>query len=175
MAAERPAPAPEAPYPVARPKAPTPETFSGNRNKLRGWLASLTVYYRTVGWNEGHDEDKIAYTCSLLRGDAGIWLIPYAEELVQPGWNTWEEFKTELKQQFGAVDPQGEARIKLRETEQGTTSMTEYWNEFRLIATEANLDEFTLGEWLITGMKRSLQEEWASDSAAFTTTTNLAE
>src|SRR5713101_7410284 len=103
MAAERPAPAPEAPYPVARPKAPTLETFNGSRNKLRGWLASLTVYYRTVGWNEGHDKDKIAYTCSLLR-DAGVWLIPYAEELAQPGSNAWEEVKTELKQLFGAVD-----------------------------------------------------------------------
>src|SRR5438270_13990869 len=100
-------------------------------------------------WNDGHDEDKIASTCSLLRGDAGVWLIPYTEELVQPGWNTREELKGELKEQFGAVDPRAEASIKLRETEQEDRSMTEYGNEFRLIGTEAARDEFTLDEGLI--------------------------
>jgi hypothetical protein len=168
--------APEVPPPrpaTERPKVKTPETFEGDRSKLRGWIAQLNIFYRAVGWTDGHDADKIAYASSLLRKDAGIWIIPYVENL-QPGWNTWGDFITELRTQFGAVDPRGEARIKLKELKQATRSMTEFWNEFRLIATEAQLDETTMGEWLLSGMKTSLQEAWGNDAADFTTTANLA-
>jgi len=33
-----------------KPKAKEPEVYRGERHKLRGWLAQLIVYYRTVGW-----------------------------------------------------------------------------------------------------------------------------
>ena len=54
-----------------KPKAKEAEEYRGERHKLRGWLAQLIVYYRTVGWQSGHDEDKILYATSLLRADAG--------------------------------------------------------------------------------------------------------
>jgi len=59
-----------------RPKAKEPEVYRGERHKLRGWLAQLIVYYRTVGWQNGHDEEKILYATSLLRDDAGTWITP---------------------------------------------------------------------------------------------------
>jgi len=62
------------------PKAKDPEVHRGERHKLRGWLAQLMVYYRTVGWQNGHDEEKILYATSLLRDDAGTWITPYTEE-----------------------------------------------------------------------------------------------
>jgi len=40
-----------------KPKATEPEVYRGERYKLRGWLAQLIVYYRTVGWHNGHDEE----------------------------------------------------------------------------------------------------------------------
>jgi len=54
-----------------KPKAKEPEVYQGVRHKLRGWLAQLIVYYRTVGWQTGHDEQNILYATSLLRDDAG--------------------------------------------------------------------------------------------------------
>ena len=65
---------------TTKPKAKEPEVYRGERHKVRGWMAQLIVYYRTVGWQNGHDEEKILYATSLLRDDAGTWITPYAEE-----------------------------------------------------------------------------------------------
>ena len=59
-----------------RPKAKEPEVYRGERHKLRGWLAQLVVYYKTVGWQDDHEEEKILYATSLLRDDAGTWITP---------------------------------------------------------------------------------------------------
>ena len=37
--------------------------------------------------------------------------------------------------QFGVIDAKGEARMTLKNMKQGRRSMTEYWNEFRLVAS----------------------------------------
>jgi len=108
-----------------KPKAKEPEVYRGERHKLRGWLAQLIVYYRTVGWQSGHDEDKILYATSLLRDDGGTWITPYAEERITPTWDNWAGFKAELQRQFGVIDAKGEARIRLKSLRQGKRSVTE--------------------------------------------------
>jgi len=52
-------------------------------------LAQLIVYYRTVGWQNGHDEEKILYATSLLKEDAGSWITLYAEGRITQTWDTW--------------------------------------------------------------------------------------
>ena len=99
---------------TGKPKAKEPEVYRGERDKLRGWLAQLIVYYRTVGWQNCYDEEKILYSTSLLRDDAGNWITPYAEERITPTWDNWARFKTELRRQFGVINAKGEARIKLK-------------------------------------------------------------
>jgi len=87
-----------------KPKAKEPEVYRGEQHKLRGWLAKLIVYYRTVGLQNGHDEEKILYATSLLRDDAGTWITPCAEERITPAWETWTGFKAELQRQLGVID-----------------------------------------------------------------------
>jgi len=70
-----------------KPKAKEPEVYRGERHKLPGCLAQLIVYYRTVGWQNGHYEEKTLYATSLLRDDAGTWITPYAEEIITPTWD----------------------------------------------------------------------------------------
>jgi len=97
-----------------RPNAKEPEVYRGERHKLQGWLAQLIMYYRRVGCQNGHDEEKILYATSLLREDAGTWITPYAEERIPPAWDNWAGFKPELQRQFGVIDAKGEARIRLK-------------------------------------------------------------
>src|ERR1700712_2379858 len=158
-----------------KPKAKEPEVYWGERHKLRGWLAQLVVYYKTVGWQDGHDEEKILYATSLLRDDAGTWITPYAEERITPTWNTSAGFKEELQSQFGVIDAKGEARIKLKNMKQGKRSVTEYWNEFRLVASEAELDDSTGGELLLGGMSTELQNAWGASSDEYESTEFLAQ
>jgi len=102
-----------------KPKAKEPEVYRGERHKLRGWLAQLIVYYTTVGWQTGHDEEKILYATSFLRDDAGPWITPYPEERITPTWDNWAIFKAELQRQFGVIDAKGETRIRLKNMKQG--------------------------------------------------------
>ena len=125
------------------------------------------MYYRTVGWQNGHAEDKILYATSLLRDDAGTWITPYGEERITPTWDTWEGFKAELQRQFGVIDAKGEARISLKNMKQGKRPVTEYGNEFRLVASEAELDDSTGGELLLGGMIIELQNTWGASSEEY--------
>jgi len=42
--------------------------------------------------------------------------------------------------------------MREKKMKQGKRSVTEYWNEFRLVASEAELDDSTGGELLLGGM-----------------------
>lgn len=157
-----------------RPKIKEPDVFRGERSKLREWLAQMKVYFRLVGWADGHDAEKIVYTTSLLRGSAGTWMTPYIEDLKQPSWTTWPQFAEELQNQFGIIDKKGEARNKLKNIIQGKRTMTEYWSEFRLVSSEAELDDATEGEWLLAGMNPTLQNAWGMDSNTYEDVDTLA-
>jgi len=73
----------------------------------------------------------------------------------------------ELQRQFGVIDAKGEARIKLKNMKQGKRSVTEYWNEFRLVAREAELDDSTGGELLLGGMITEVQNAWGASSEEY--------
>jgi len=147
-----------------KPEVKESEVYRGEQHQLRGWLAQLIVYYRTVGWQNGHDEEKILYATSLLRDDARTWITQYAEERITPTWDNWAGFKAELQRQFGDIDAKGEARIRQKSMRQGKPSVTEYWDEFRLVASEAELDDSTGGELLLGGMIAELQNASGASS-----------
>jgi len=147
-----------------KPKAKKQEVYQGGRQKLRGWLVQLIVYYRTLGWQNGHVEEKILYGTSLLRDDAGTWITPDAEERITPTWDNWAGFEAELQRQFGVIDTKGEAGFRIKNMKQGKRSVREYWNEFRLVAREAELDNSTGGELLLGGMITELQNTWGACS-----------
>jgi len=88
------------------------------------------------------------------------WYTPYAEKVQAKSWTTWEEYQNELKRQFGPVNARDEARAKIRKLKQGQSSMTDYWNDFRLIVSTAQMDGATMSEFLIAGMKKELQQAW---------------
>jgi len=150
-----------------KPQAKELEVHQGEQHRLQGWLAQLIVYYRMVGWQNGYDEEKILYATSLLRDDAGTWITAYAEETITPTWDNWAEFKAELQRQFGVIDAKGEARIRLKNMKQGKRSVTEYWNEFSLLASEAELDDSTGGELLRGGMITELLNTWRASSEEY--------
>jgi len=50
---------------------------------------------------------------------------------------------------------------------QGKRSVTEYWNEWRLVASEAELDNSTGGELLLGGIIAQLQNAWGASSEEY--------
>jgi len=65
------------------------------------------------------------------------------------------------------IDAKGEARIRLKNMKQGKRSVTEYWNEFRLVASEGESEDSTGGELLLGGMITELQNAWRSSSEEY--------
>lgn len=100
--------------------------------------------------------------------------MPYTEELMPSKWENWARFAKELTSQFGITDAKYEARITLKNVKQGMRSISEYWNEFRLMATKTELDYSTAGEWLIGGMNSELQNAWGASSDIYTNILALA-
>ena len=120
-----------------------------------------------------HDE-KMLYAISLLRDEVGKWITPYTEELIPSTWENWAGFALELRSQFEVIDAKEEARITLKNMKQGRRSKTEYWNEFKLVASETVLDDSTAGEWLLGGMTSEMQNAWGVSSDKYSNITALA-
>jgi len=64
-------------------------------------------------------------------------ITPYAEERITPTWDNGAGFKAELQRHFGVIDRKGEERMRLKNMKQGKQLVTEYWNEFYLVASAA--------------------------------------
>jgi len=50
---------------------------------------------------------------------------------------------------------------------QGKRLVTEYWNEFRLVASQAELDDSSGGKLLLGGMIAELQNAWEASSEEY--------
>jgi len=148
-----------------KPQIREPSTFHGKRDQLRGWLAQLSVYFKAVGWEFDYNNDKIVSALSLLRGDALKWATAYIERRQDVTWCSWDDFKNELQGQFGEIDKQGRARAKLMKMAQGSKEAIEYWNEYRLIASQTGMDDATLTFHLMKGFKTELQDPWGMDGS----------
>jgi len=72
-------------------------------------------------------------------------------------WKNWAGFKAEIQRQFGVIEVKGEARIRPKKMKPGKQLVTEYWNEFRLVARAAELDYSTRGELLLDGINTELE------------------
>ena len=121
------------------------------------------------------DGDKIAYTKSLLRDAAAKWITPYAEKSRQETWTTWDGFVDALKRQFADVDAENTSRTRIESMTQGVKTFTDYWNEFRLMATEANYDDKTMQRLLLKGSNRVMLDAWAQDNRQVVDIDDLAQ
>jgi len=148
-----------------KPKIKEPSVFHRERDQLRGWLAQLSIYFTGVGWEFDYNNEKIVYALSLLRGDALKWATPYIERRQDVTWSCWDDFQNELLGQFGEIDEQGAVRAKLMRMTQGSKGATEYWNEYRLIASQTGMDDATLTYHLMRGFKAELQDTWGMDGS----------
>ena len=80
-----------------------------------------------------------------------------------------------LKRQFADVDAENTARTKIESMTQGVKTFTDYWNEFRLTATEANYDDKTMQRLLFRGSNRVILDAWAQDNRQVVDIDDLAQ
>ena len=156
-----------------RPKVKPPPGFGGDRSQLRTWLVQCNMYFGATRVTS--DGDKIAYTKYLLRDAAAKWITPYAKGSRQETRTTWDGFVDPLKRQFADVDAETTARTKIESMTQGVKIFTDYWNEFRLMATEANYDDKTMQRLPLRGSNRVILDAWAQDNRHVVDVDDLAQ
>ena len=72
-------------------------------------------------------------------------------------WGTLQEFWTALRESFATADAAGDARAQLRRLRQGKTSVDDYVNQFRILATKAGItDEAVLIDYFVEGLNRGI-------------------
>ncbi len=140
-----------------------------------GFLVQLEIYFNNQPEMFQEDKARMGFAISLLRDAAEKWITPYIERKVETPWGNWPEFKEALKKMFGDIGAKEAAQNKLEKLRQGSRTMTDYWNEFRLLATDAEFEDGTNKRLLLKGMTSKLQEYWAQQEREFTSTEELAE
>ena len=80
-----------------------------------------------------------------------------------------------LNGQFADVDAENTARTRIESMTQGVKTFTDYWNEFRLTATEVNYDDKTMQRLLLRGSNRVILDAWAQDNRQVVDVDNLAQ
>ena len=156
-----------------RPKVKPRPGFGGDRSQLRTWLVQCNMYFGATRGTS--DADKIAYTKSLLRHAAAKWITPYAEGSPQETWTRWDGFVNALNRQFADVDAENTARIRIESRTLGVKTFTDYWNEFRRTATEANYVDKTIQRLLLRGSNRVILDAWAQDNRQVVEVDDLAQ
>ena len=121
------------------------------------------------------DRAKIAYTKSLLRDAAAKWTTPYTEGSQQGSWTTWNEFVHALKRQFTDVDAENTARTRIESMTQRVKILTDYLNQFRLIAMEANYHDKTMQRLPLRESNRVILDAWAQENRQVVVVDDLAQ
>jgi len=86
--------------------------------------------------------------------------VPYVEGRLKENSETSGQLVETLKLHFGDVDAKETARNKITGITQSGRTMTEYANNFRIMAAESEYDEGTLTRLLQGGMSKTLQDAW---------------
>ena len=113
-------------------KMKLPDTYEGDRTALQDWLDQIALYQ--FGNMQGAPESrKIAFTLSLLRGNALKWARPILAGLNGPAplVRTHEALVTQLTAAFSEVDAPAIAGDKLLGLKQGSGSVADYAAKFR--------------------------------------------
>jgi hypothetical protein len=116
-------------------KLQLPDRYDGTRNALiiQGWIFQIEKYIDFYGLDPAN---HLKLVQTLLRGEAAIWWLAHEKEVTAGRMErieTWERFKTALKDEFEPKEFQYELRSQLNRLYQNKKTVAEYATAFRKI------------------------------------------
>ncbi|KDQ52270.1 hypothetical protein JAAARDRAFT_139028, partial [Jaapia argillacea MUCL 33604] len=114
-------------------KIAAPGHYEGDKREYDDWRDNVTTYIDANTRAYGTDRAKFLYVTSLLRGGASTW-----RKHIRVQWTqhegllilTWDRFLVALDEQFGEVNREEKARIRMLETKQGNRTADEYLTDY---------------------------------------------
>uniref|UniRef100_A0A3Q3IRG1 DUF4939 domain-containing protein n=1 Tax=Monopterus albus TaxID=43700 RepID=A0A3Q3IRG1_MONAL len=140
------------PYPHSAPRAasrrrdppiPKPDVFDGSVDNCRGFLLQCRRVFDQQPRTFRMDREKISYVINRLCGKALTWAEAADSSGVLIG-TTITEFLDEIQTVFSPSSHQGQAARELMTIRQGARRVLDYSIDFRVLATEAGLEDRAL-------------------------------
>jgi len=149
-------------------KLPSVERFTGEKSKLKGFLAQMSFKVTQEGAKLATPMDKVVYAGLFLSGRALEWFEPYLTEIQKNGltttnpevrymFATWAGFVERLTQMFGDPEATTTAERKLQNLVQRTSTI-EYTTQFQTLATQVEWNDKALMAQYKQGLKAKVQD-----------------
>lgn len=127
--------------PTRRPFVKEPGVFAGERTDYRRFLGQVRLSLRARREEFRTEEERILFVASLFTDKVTEWFTREFWAEVPPIWaDDLDLFFAAFEDQWGPRGTESEARIALRYVEQGDMTVAEFYEHFRKLCYEANLD-----------------------------------
>ena len=160
-------------YLAAPVKIKTPDSYDGDRRKLKSFLTHLDLYFGFNAHQFATPQDRVLYASSYLKGSAFDWFETYIrdfldhqdqptlmEEETRTIFNNYSEFVSKIKINFGDIDEERTAERHLQAlTQKG--SAANYAAEFRQYAARTEWDDAALTAIYYRGLKDLIKDDIA--------------
>lgn len=159
-------------------RVPVPETFRGDRNKLKAFLIKCELYYLFNKNKFPDDITRIMWTTTLLAGPAFDWMEAHVTDFMQYRtangqldqirmanetlaiFGSWEEFKKRIGRVFGDIDQERTAERNIQNLRQ-TGSAATYTAEFQQYCGKTDWEDAALKAQYYRGLKDFVKDEIA--------------
>jgi len=145
-----------------------PDTFHGDRKKLRAYLAQVKLYIRLNPGKLDQQADRVMFASTYLRDGAFRWFEPYLNDYLDESkpnmaetdrmFATFTYFEEKIKQVFGNVDEERTAARDLQLLKQ-TGSATKYSSDFQQLASRLDWDDSALAARYYFGLKDAIKDK----------------
>lgn len=152
-------------------KVNKPTPFTGERKKLRSFLAQMNLYFSANSSNIAVEADKVLAAATFLEGEALAWFEPYLrawfeetederDDEITETFQAYSNFTDKLKSTFGEVDEKNHAMMQLTRLRQ-TTSASEYCTKHQQISSHLDWNDEALADSVYQGLKDEVKDEIA--------------
>lgn len=124
-----------------------PNSFSGEGADTEDFLAQVQNYFWATGNENAGDQQKIAFTLSLMNEGVApkAWVSAYhvQAKTQQPVYKTWDEFVEALKGSFFDYHAKNKAFSRLATFKQGKQDTSTFITRFQMLAHNAGVFDAT--------------------------------
>ncbi|KAK3548470.1 hypothetical protein QTP70_013292 [Hemibagrus guttatus] len=161
-AASVPLPDSPMPSPLAEPRLPPPQRFSGDLSACDGFLTQCSLTFELQPSSFPSDRAKIAYVITLLSGKALSWATAvWKAQAPAPFCSSYTRFVEEFKRVFDHPLSGRQASKNLLTLRQKNGSATEYAIQFRTIAAGSGWNDECLMVCFLNGLSEAIKDDLA--------------
>ena len=157
-------------------KYKTIDPFTGERNKLQGFILQLRLYVKFNGDRFRSETERVLWAVTLLEGKAMNWIEGFLEDYLENTneegqinlrkmeattikiFQTWDGFLQEIRANFGIMDERREAERAIESLKQKGSAVS-YTRDFQRYSTKTEWGDEALKFQYRKGLKDFVKDE----------------